>query len=327
MVFMQKLWGKSCGQRDREERVENRETESKTIASEAVTRVSVSVQTISFNRSIETQVSRDRDPPPIEVAADNRDAQIALNERLNQALYLASERSALLVKCESRIAEYEAMIVALNKQIEQKESAVKTTKENSEEPIVAADLETSDKIVLKSTVNSLQKIVAQKEEAIIRYQKLLKEDRDEHSKAAARLQEEIKTLQARIAGMQQQVNRKYVAEVVFFFFLFYLFERKEKNFFDLPFFFFFLFNTGVIFNRRFIILRINEYINPPEINPVKENNYDDRNKNIDLEEAAEKLNERVSTLEADLNIAKELGERWHRLAEERLRHMDHMRER
>lgn len=57
---------------------------------------------------------------------------------------------------------------------------------------------------LQSSVKSLQKLVAQKEETIVRYQGLLKEDRDKHSEAAARLQEEIRSLRSQIAGPRDQ---------------------------------------------------------------------------------------------------------------------------
>ncbi|XP_046435026.1 centrosomal protein of 290 kDa [Neodiprion fabricii] len=291
MIFIQKIWSRSSNNDDG---TSNQNPEINIIDVDVdvvdVETASIAVQTHIESRSVETQVHRDQEAVPITSVRNesNEDgqtdytSQIGLNERLNQALSLASERSALLVKYELEIAEYRDKIATLNEQLAEKNSLLSTVTEKTEEPVKfnpsVADIETSDKIVLRSTVNSLQKIITQKEETILRYQNLLKEDRDEHSKAAARLQEEIKSLQARVAGMQQQVNQK-----------------------------------------------INDYIHLPEALPVREKVHKDRNKNIDLEEEAEKLNERVSTLEADLSIAKELGERWHRLAEERLKHMDHMR--
>ncbi|XP_046753485.1 centrosomal protein of 290 kDa [Diprion similis] len=291
MIFMQKIWSRSSkngeGSSNQNPEIDIVDVDVDDVDVETV---SIAVQTRVETRSVETQVHRDQQSVSIssvrhesrEVQPTNHDSQIALNERLNQALSLASERSALLVKYELEIAEYQEKIATLNGQLAEKNSLLSSVTEKTEEPEnfkpSVADIETSDKVVLRSTVNSLQKIITQKEETILRYQNLLKEDRDEHSKAAARLQEEIKSLQARVAAMQQQVNQK-----------------------------------------------INDYIHLPEALPVREKAHKDRNKNIDLEEEAEKLNERVSTLEADLSIAKELGERWHRLAEERLKHMDHMR--
>jgi uncharacterized protein YhaN len=49
--------------------------------------------------------------------------------------------------------------------------------------------------------------VNQKEETIGRYQQLLKEGRDEHSQAAARLQEELRSVQTALNNLQQSYNR------------------------------------------------------------------------------------------------------------------------
>ncbi|KAL3280010.1 hypothetical protein HHI36_017518 [Cryptolaemus montrouzieri] len=51
-----------------------------------------------------------------------------------------------------------------------------------------------DVIPLKATIKALQEAVVLKEESILHYQSLLKEDRDNHSLAAARMQEEVKML-------------------------------------------------------------------------------------------------------------------------------------
>jgi uncharacterized coiled-coil DUF342 family protein len=60
---------------------------------------------------------------------------------------------------------------------------------------------------LQATVDSLHTIVNQKEETIGRFQQLLKESRDEHSQAAARLQEELRSLQTALNNSQQSYNR------------------------------------------------------------------------------------------------------------------------
>jgi hypothetical protein len=49
--------------------------------------------------------------------------------------------------------------------------------------------------------------VKQKEETIGRFQQLLKEGRDEHSQAAARFQEELRSLQAALNNSQQSYSR------------------------------------------------------------------------------------------------------------------------
>jgi len=106
----------------------------------------------------------------------------------------------------------------------------------------------------------------------------LKEDRDEHSRAASRFQDEIKSLHDHILAMQGKSEDPVVI---------------IKNAFE------------------------------------KTSMFDEttaRSSAVQEEEIA-RLHEKVSTFEAELNISKELSERWHRLAEERLKHMDCMRER
>ncbi|XP_015431660.1 PREDICTED: centrosomal protein of 290 kDa [Dufourea novaeangliae] len=222
----------------------------------------------------------------------NNDQEIhLLHDQLNQALKLASERSATLVKYELQITEYQAKVEALNRTIEDKDSLLmqkeKLLKEyKSPSQLQPSSSESSDKLALKSTINSLQKLIGQKEETITRYQNLLKEDRDEHSKAAARLQEEIKNLHARIQSMQAEMQ-------------------------------------GVATKRG------NATIEPEKLTDKVEEivaRVDVKSVVMQTEEIA-RLNEKVSTLEADLNITKELSDRWHLLAEERLKHMDRMRDR
>lgn len=58
------------------------------------------------------------------------------------------------------------------------------------------------------TVNNLQSLLKSKEEAILNYQTLLKKDRDEHSLAAARMQEELKRLHNALME-QQKANLKH----------------------------------------------------------------------------------------------------------------------
>jgi uncharacterized coiled-coil DUF342 family protein len=60
---------------------------------------------------------------------------------------------------------------------------------------------------LQATIDSLQIIVNQKEETIGRFQQLLKESRDEHGQAAARLQEELRSLQTALNNSQQSYSR------------------------------------------------------------------------------------------------------------------------
>ncbi|KOC58823.1 Centrosomal protein of 290 kDa [Habropoda laboriosa] len=229
---------------------------------------------------------------------DEEEASL-LREQLNQALKLASERSSTLLKYELQISECQAKVETLKKTIETKDLQLtkkdlqltqkdKLLEERKPSPeLQFPSNECSDKLALKSTINSLQKLLGQKEETITRYQNLLKEDRDEHSKAAARLQEEIKNLHSRLQSMQNE------AEEI---------QRREDSKKAEP---------------EKLIVKLQE---SESINTIVKNNA------MQVEEVA-RLQEKNSILEADLNITKELSDRWHRLAEERLKYMDRMRER
>lgn len=265
------------------------------------------------------------------------DSSVVLNKQLDQALKLASERS---VKYESQLAEYKAKVDASNKVIMEKDSQYQATVDTLNKAIEEKDLQyqtkmdilnkaieekdlqyqikidslnkaieekdshlaqkqsvldelisqshitstdCTDKLALKSTINSLQKLINQKEETILRYQNLLKEDRDEHSRAASCFQNEIKNLHDRILTMQSEIKKNEEPVI------------NVKNIFE---------KTSTTDET---VAKI------------------PRNSAAQEEEIA-RLREKVSTLEAELNISKELSERWHRLAEERLKHMDRMRE-
>lgn len=212
-----------------------------------------------------------------------------LNQQLDQALQLASERSAMLAKYESQLTEYQVQMDSLTKAIEEKDSNL-VQKQNVLDELMTQPLVTNidctDKLALKSTINSLQKLIDQKEETILRYQNLLKEDRDEHSRAASRFQEEIKSLHNRILAMQSEA-------------------RKDEK-------------------PTVIVKRISEKASSSKFD---ENTSKTPRNSVMQEDEIARLHEKVSTYEAELNISKELSERWHRLAEERLQHMDRMRER
>lgn len=336
MLNIQRAW---CPQQEHQARINVPNFETKSIQVMTETQV-ISVQTDPYicclNKKVEdttkeTVVSKDIQKPikssettekTFREVGNNTEGNVSsaiFNEQLDQALKLASERTAMLNKCESQLAEYKAKVDALNKVITEKDSQyqakvdtlnkvieernlqyetkVDTLNKAIEEKdshlvqnqnvldelttqsrVVSTDC--ADKLALKSTINSLQKLINQKEETILRYQNLLKEDRDEHSRAASRFQDEIKSLHDHILAMQGKVQKSEDPVVI-------IKNVFEKSTFD-------------------------ETIA--------------RSSAVQEEEIA-RLHEKVSTFEAELNISKELSERWHRLAEERLKHMDCMRER
>ncbi|KAG7212966.1 hypothetical protein KM043_002306 [Ampulex compressa] len=312
MINIQKVWGQ---QRTKSGKSETQSSgtspiplESNTVPIQAgVETRSIAVQTDPYTccmerketTEVELQVEFDApvvDAPKKEVRGleeaerDTRSEEgIGLvSEQLNQALKLAADRATTLTKYETQITECRAQVEALNKTIEskdlqlaQRDQILEDYKAQQQPPGV----DCSDKLALKSTINSMQKLIGQKEETIARYQNLLKEDRDEHSRAAARLQEEIKNLHDRILTMQNEAQRCR--------------QRADSL--------------------------INEAEKPDE--KASGGMRTEIEGSAMREDEIARLREKISTLEADLNITKELSERWRKLADERLEHMDRMRER
>lgn len=131
-------------------------------------------------------------------------------EQLNKALALASERSAIISRLESQITEYQTKIKSLmlsneekDAKISDREKIIEQGKNESNVPNTARSDE-----ALNSTINTLQKLITQKEETIARYQLQLKEDRNEHGKVASILQEEIKHLKEKIAIYEKEDNSR-----------------------------------------------------------------------------------------------------------------------
>ncbi|XP_066583263.1 centrosomal protein of 290 kDa-like isoform X2 [Prorops nasuta] len=209
-------------------------------------------------------------------------------EKLDETLRLDPNKSVELVKLEAQISDNRAKINTLNTVIKDKESLLLEKDRiiedlQSQINIVSPDYDCGDKLALKSMINSLQKIINQKEETIGRYQNLLKEERDGYIKAKSELQDEIKSLQ------QQQEHRIAAQE-----------EAKDNR-------------------DRLDILEREKLMDNGEIDRLQPG--------LVYEERIARLKEKNSSLEADLNIMKELSDRWRNLAEERLQHMDRMRER
>ncbi|XP_011868015.1 PREDICTED: centrosomal protein of 290 kDa isoform X2 [Vollenhovia emeryi] len=337
MLNIQKAW---CPQQEHQTRITTPNFETKFTQVTMETQV-VSVQTDPYicclngkvkDTNKETVVSKDiqksiklngtTEKTYREVGNNTEESAISEipNEQMDQALKLASERSAMLVKCESQLAEYKAKVDALNKAITEKDSQYRANvvtlnkaieernvqyqtridtlnkaieekdshlaqKQSVHDELVSqprvANTDCADKLALKSTINSLQKLITQKEETILRYQNLLKEDRDEHSRAASRFQDEIKSLHDHILAMQGKI-------------------RKTED----P-----------------VVIMKNAFEKTPTFDETATRS------SAAQEEEIARLREKVSTFEAELNISRELSERWHRLAEERLKHMDRMRER
>ncbi|KAI4458205.1 centrosomal protein [Holotrichia oblita] len=97
---------------------------------------------------------------------------------------------------QSQITFYEKHIVELQNK---KELPAQETKITQDIDITGNE----EYIAIKATVTTLQTALAEKEASILKFQSLLKQDRDEHSLAAARMQEELKRLQNVLLTHQQ----------------------------------------------------------------------------------------------------------------------------
>ncbi|KAK9884908.1 hypothetical protein WA026_009146 [Henosepilachna vigintioctopunctata] len=104
---------------------------------------------------------------------------------------------------QSQISFYEKHILELQQQTKKEDEEVhRTQNDGGGDNIrnVAGD----DVLALKATMKALQDTIVLKEESIHQYQSLLKEDRDNHSLAAARMQEEVKMLKNSLAEEKQK---------------------------------------------------------------------------------------------------------------------------
>nr|XP_050862423.1 centrosomal protein of 290 kDa isoform X1 [Vespula vulgaris] len=219
---------------------------------------------------------------------NDMNSMIQLNERLADALKLAADRSEIIANYELEMSNYRERIDVLNKEIKEKQSELTKREINIVEPTLditpVASIDCTDKLALRSTVNSLQKIVAQKEETILRYKNLMKEEREEYVKVTCSLEKEMKDLRYKIELLEGEMKIEI---------------DKEKE--DITI----------------------EPVVDDDLKKKKSATVD----NAAREEEIARMRERINTLEADLHITKELSGRWHRLAEERLKHIDRIRER
>ncbi|KAJ9574107.1 hypothetical protein L9F63_008521, partial [Diploptera punctata] len=157
------------------------------------------------------------EPEPAVIQADN-----PVVDQLKQALSLVSSQSQSLLKYEAELAQLRSKVSSLTQQLEEKDLLLlakeKTLSEMQVQLLssrrtaptldhppedIKLEEDNTEKLALKATIESLHNIVNQKEETIGRYQKLLKESRDEHSQAAEKFQEELHNLHISLNTLQQ----------------------------------------------------------------------------------------------------------------------------
>nr|CAD7456946.1 unnamed protein product [Timema tahoe] len=141
---------------------------------------------------------------------------VSFTEQLIQAMSLIRSQSQSLLKYEGELAQLRTKLSSSSHEAQERVDQITVkdkliTELRSHLAMVqesaAAMHESTDKLALKTTVESLQNIVSQKEETIARYQQLLKDARTEHSEAARRFQEEIQSQQMTIINHEQAYSR------------------------------------------------------------------------------------------------------------------------
>ncbi|XP_031338487.1 centrosomal protein of 290 kDa isoform X2 [Photinus pyralis] len=143
---------------------------------------------------------------------------VELEKKLNASDNVISEKCATIDQLKSKITELEMNISLFRTQIGDKQSQItfyekhilelqnklkKTESEGTKVNTVEQSHVAEEVVSLKNSLKQLQDDNSQKDEVVLKYQTLLKRDRDEHSLAAARSQQELKRLQDIISGQEK----------------------------------------------------------------------------------------------------------------------------
>ncbi|KAL1375868.1 hypothetical protein pipiens_004571 [Culex pipiens pipiens] len=142
--------------------------------------------------------------PPVTVTITSVQ-QRSLESQLKQAMMLASTRSALLLENESRLMECHGRIKLLEKTLEDKEEQLRREKS---ERVASGGGDKLDDNILSTTIGSLQGLLLEKDTTLSRYQELLRNEREEHSKAYDEHVVQIKALKKEIDELEQKVYDK-----------------------------------------------------------------------------------------------------------------------
>ncbi|EDS44104.1 conserved hypothetical protein [Culex quinquefasciatus] len=142
--------------------------------------------------------------PPVTVTITSVQ-QRSLESQLKQAMMLASTRSALLLENESRLMACHGRIKLLEKTLEDKEEQLRREKSDR---VASGGLDKLDDNILSTTIGSLQGLLLEKDTTLSRYQELLRNEREEHSKAYDEHVVQIKALKKEIDELEQKVYDK-----------------------------------------------------------------------------------------------------------------------
>lgn len=141
-----------------------------------------------------------RAAPPV-VVLPNNSGDLSLASQLKQAMYLASTRSALLLEHENRLAVAHARVRTLEKIIEERGKIDSINETSPQSP-------RKDDHILSVTIASLQTMIQEKEASLIKYQEMLRDERQHVAIAYENQRKEVKQLQATIDGLRDEVRLK-----------------------------------------------------------------------------------------------------------------------
>lgn len=129
----------------------------------------------------------------------------SLKTQLKQALSLASARSALLLETETRLAEAHGRVRSLEKNIEDKDTQLKSIKDSTAPKTTT---ERKEDNILTITIASLQNLLLEKDTTLSRYRELLETERQEHSKAYEDQVNEGRKLRRHVEELELDLSKK-----------------------------------------------------------------------------------------------------------------------
>ncbi|XP_015840436.1 centrosomal protein of 290 kDa isoform X2 [Tribolium castaneum] len=154
--------------------------------------------------TLHTNFSFDLEP---EITIDHKET--TNNMQLSKEIAVKDQT---IEELKNKINEYELSLTTLKKQLADKQSQITFYErhimelQSKKEAPETIDLNKNEEILtLKCSLKTFQDSLKEKEEDILRYQSLLKEDRDKHSMAASLMRDELKVLQKCLTEERQKV--------------------------------------------------------------------------------------------------------------------------
>jgi centrosomal protein CEP290 len=165
---------------------------------------------ISKNKDTQTELMQEEDIKEDDSFSNIRAELISVSNEV-------AAKEQIIQQLKSKITENEMNLSLFRKQLGDKQSQItfyerhilelQSKKEITTDSSENVDVNKNEEILtLKCSLKTVQENLKQKEEDILKYQSLLKEDRDKHSMAASLMREELKVLQKCLTEEKQKVS-------------------------------------------------------------------------------------------------------------------------